>query len=35
MLNSESSITGLTSTASLDEDEDDTGYKLFAFIMTC
>ena len=30
MLNSESSVTGLIGTASLDEDEDDTGYKLFA-----
>ncbi|MDC1281181.1 porin family protein [Methylophilaceae bacterium] len=29
-LNTESSITGLTGTASLNEDEDDTGYKLFA-----
>ena len=29
-LNSESSASVLTGTASLDEDEDDTGYKLFA-----
>ena len=29
-LNAESSVTGLTGTASLNEDEDDTGYKLFA-----
>ena len=30
MLNSESSTTGFTGTATLNEDEDDTGYKLFA-----
>ncbi|EAV46766.1 OmpA/MotB [Methylophilales bacterium HTCC2181] len=29
-LNTETSVTGLTGTASLNEDEDDTGYKLFA-----